>query len=408
VLSTEELTARLRGGRALVAGVLSGTSADGIDVALTGFEPAPAGPDVPGGLGAPALLRFETLAFEPALAARLRAVLDGAACDPRAVATLGRDLGRAFGDAARTVAERYGRELDLVASHGQTIWHHDGVEGTGPATLQLGDGDFVAEAAGCAVVSDFRQADVAAGGEGAPLSALADPLLFRRLARPAAILNLGGMANLTLLPSDPLVPPLAFDTGPAGSLLDGLSRRLFDEPFDREGVHAAGGVADERLVARWLEHPFLLREPPKSTGRDTFGEEYVDRLLAGSALAPANLMATAVEFVAAAVALALARFAPRARLGGAPERLVVAGGGVHNGALMTALATRTGLPVASSIDCGIDPDAREALVFAVLGARRVLELPADGGLADGLRGPTGAPVGRCLGKLSAAPGRPGR
>ncbi len=182
----------------LVAGVLSGTSADGIDVVLARprFDRAPR-------LVALDFCAFDTEPFPKELGARVRRVLDGESPTLREVAVLDRDLGRAFGVAARRVGERYGSEpLAMLASHGQTVFHHDGDPDLGPVTLQLGDGDSAAEAAGCAVASDFRRRDIAAGGEGAPLVALVDSVLFRDAPRPLAILNLGGMANWTILPEE--------------------------------------------------------------------------------------------------------------------------------------------------------------------------------------------------------------
>jgi anhydro-N-acetylmuramic acid kinase len=385
---------------AIVAGVLSGTSADGIDVALTRmrFERARVADEsseVPRPhLAPPELLHFETLPFEPRLAARVRAVLDGTPTGLREGALLSRDLGRAFGAAARTVADRIGLELDLVGSHGQTVWHHDGVEPDGAATLQLGDGDFVAEEAGCAVVSDFRQRDIAAGGEGAPISALADDLVFARAPRPCAVLNLGGLANLTVL-GDGRDDILSFDTGPANSLLDGLARRLYAVPFDRDGAFASRGAPDARLVATLLAHPFLAKAPPKSTGRDTFGEAYVEQFLERAREHAVerreDLLASAVDFLAMSVALALDRFvAPR------PGVLVLAGGGTHHRALVAALGRSTRCAVSRSDAYGVPVDGREALVFAVLAARCVL------GIAVTAPSATGARAGRTLGKISPA------
>ncbi len=379
----EELVRRLERGRAVVAGVLSGTSADGIDVVLTRLEAEAGNP--------PEALAFAVLPFEEELHTRVRALLDGRGATVRELALLDRDLGRAFGAAARQVADGAGLPLDLVGSHGQTIYHHDGREPSGPATLQLGDGDHVARAAGAFVASDFRQADVAAGGEGAPISALADALLFAALTRPAAVLNLGGMANLSLLGEGAEVG--AFDVGPAGSLLDGLSRRLLDRPWDEGGAVARGGTVLPALLERLLAHPFLRAAPPKSTGRDTFGEPWIEELLAAAprGARPPELLATAVEFVACAVADALRRWSPPVR------ELVVAGGGARNLALVESLARRCGVPVGSSRAHGVDPDAREALVFAVLAARTARGIPSSSPAA------TGARRGAVLGKLSAPP-----
>ena len=380
-----EARQKLVAGEALVAGVLSGTSGDGIDVVLA--RPRVEGERVVG-IEAEA---FETLPFPESLALRVRLALDGGLEGVRDLALLHRDLGTAFGQAARSVAGGAGRSIDLCASHGLTVYHHDGAEPSGPATLQLGDGDLVAEAAGCPVVSDFRQADIAAGGEGAPLSALADGAVFASAGRPVTILNLGGLANLTWLPESG--EPVAFDTGPAGALLDGLARRLLDRPLDRDGAAAARGQVDEALLERWMDHSFFSQAPPKSTGRDTFGPGWVEGLLAGAPAAPpADLLRTATELVARTVAEGRERFLPED-----PGTLLVAGGGVHHAPLMAALAARSPGPVRSSGEVGVDPDAREALVFAVLGARALLGEPVTRSQA------TGAVAGRCLGKLSPGP-----
>lgn len=383
----DRLRTRLVAGRALVAGVLSGTSADGIDVALVRFGAAGERP-----LGVPRLERFRTLPFPPELRARVRAVLDGGTLGLRESALLSRDLGREFGRAAREVAREHGEPLDLVGSHGQTVWHHDGHETSGAATVQLGDGDFVAEECECVVASDFRQRDIAAGGEGAPVSALADDLVFADLPRPAAILNLGGMANLTVLSDDPAQHALAFDTGPANALLDGLARRVLGRPYDENGAAALAGTANVQLVNELLEHDFFRRTPPKSTGRDTFGEAWVERVVAraaelGVARGP-DLLASAADFVATSIANALRDFRIRA------QWLVVCGGGVHHQRVLNTLALRCPQPIASGADFGVDPDAREALVFATLGARCALALPVTCPNA------TGARPGRVLGKLS--------
>ncbi len=392
-----------------VAGVLSGTSADGIDVAVVAPRYEPRG-------SATFLVGLEQLAFTTApfpddLGERVQAALERGLDGLGAVALLHRDLGRAFGAAARRVAAEAGvGPLDLVASHGQTVHHHDGVGPEGPATLQLGDGDEVAEAAGCGAVTDLRTRDVAAGGEGAPLVALVDDVLFREAPRPLAVLNLGGIANWTVL-ADGGEPARAFDAGPAGALLDGLARRLMDRPFDEGGAVALSGSPDAALLTRLLDHPFLLAIPPKSTGRDTFGEAWIERVLAAAShLSDADVLATAARFVARVAADALEKWG----LGGDPEGLSVAvgGGGIHNAAVGAALDVELGqrglgAPNGTSSPrrwtptsaFGVDPDAREALAFAALGARFAVGEPSTSPAA------TGALAGRVLGKWS--PGPPG-
>lgn len=373
---------KLEAGEAIVAGVLSGTSADGIDVVLA--RPRVSSARVVGLES----LHFETLSFEPELGRRVRAALAGGALDVRGVALLSRDLGRAFGEAAASLARRRGLDIDLVGSHGQTLWHHDEREPSGPASLQLGDGDWVAEAAGAMVVSDFRQRDLAAGGSGAPLSVLADDVLFAQAPRPATILNLGGLANLSWLGAEGELS--AFDTGPAGALLDGLARRLLERSHDEGGAVALGGAVAPDLLAAWLEHPFFQVAPPKSTGRDTFGEAWLDGLLqAEVGRRPEDLLATGCALVAESVARAT-----RAWLPVDPARLYVAGGGVHNMRLMGELTARVGAEAVSTEDVGVDPDAREALVFAALAARCLLGESVTRAEA------TGAVPGRPLGKIS--------
>lgn len=384
----------LESGEAVVAGVLSGTSGDGVDVVIARLEV-----EESGGAYRPRALQqlaFACTPFPGDLGTRVRDVLDGAPLGLGAIAMLHRDLGLAFGEAVRALAKESGCSPVLVGSHGQTVWHHDGAAPGERATLQLGDADHVAQAAACWVASDFRQADIANGGEGAPLSALVESLLFADLARPGAVLNLGGIGNLTIL-GEGDEPLAAFDTGPAGCLLDGLTRRLIQAPMDRGGERALRGAVDEELLLSWMRHPFFFGTSI-STGRDTFGEHYVSKCLAEAqdrdGFHVDSVLATAAAFVAETVAEGIRR-APLASL----EGLCVAGGGVHNAALMSELGARTGLRVVSSVELGVDPDAREALGFAALGAGCAL--------GWGWNGPD-APkkgVSRVLGRLSPAPGK---
>lgn len=411
----------------LVAGVLSGTSADGIDVAIVrpvrGPGPEAAGESLDDASRAPwsvELVGASTEPFPEELGERVRRVLDGADVTLRGIATLNRDLGLAFGNAAADVAARLGAgPLGLVASHGQTVFHHDGDTSVGKVTLQLGCGDAVSEAAGCAAATDFRTRDCAVGGEGAPLVALVDEVLFAEPSAPGsnsgsapgprsplAILNLGGISNWTLLGTGGDRDPLGFDAGPAASLLDGLSRARLDRPFDEAGRAASAGEADARFVEMLMEHPFLGRSGPRSTGRDTFGAPYVEGVqLATADLSPEDTLATAVQFVARGAARALVREIERDSL----EALdvTVAGGGVRNLALMGALhgeiraaLGRKGIELGtfgSSDGRGVPADFREAMAFAVLGIRLAR------GESSTRRGTTGAASGRILGKWSPGP-----
>ena len=368
------------------AGILSGTSADGVDVGLVRFIR-----EANGDWQRPQLLAFETLGFERDLGQRLNGVLAGGPCGLRETALLHRDLGLAFGAALTCVREQANLSVDLIASHGQTLWHHDGVEPSGPASLQLGDPARIAAATGCPVVADFRAADLAAGGEGAPLSAYGDELVFGGGTRPLCLLNLGGIANLTWLGDGDQV--LAFDTGPAGALLDGLARRLLDQPFDPGGEYAEKGTPDEALVALFLEHPFIGSAPPCSTGRDSFGTEWLLGLASSlpDQKSATDVLASAVVAVARHVAGGLQH------LPIPPRTMLVAGGGVHHKPLMRALQVECGLPVTTTEELGVPPDAREAMLFAALGARFVAQEAVT------RPGVTGAQAGAVLGSWTPAP-----
>jgi len=376
-----DLRRLLEEGPVTAAGVLSGTSADGIDVALVELHPE----------RSPRQLAFRTSPFARDLGRRVRELLEGGCGAPtsaRHLALLHRDLGRAFGEAVRELAWDSGHWPALVGSHGQTVYHHDDVEPTGVASLQIGDGDWVAAGLGATVVSDFRQADLAAGGTGAPLTPLADPLLFASVERPFAVLNLGGIANLTLVEEERV---RGWDVGPAGGLLDGLARLRLGVPYDEGGEVALTGRVIPELVERGHHHPFFERRPPKSTGRDTFGPEWIETWNRAD-LAPQDLLASACIFIAETVRRSLEAS------GLEPRSLWIAGGGVHNQRLLDELAARLPCPVAPSSEVGVDPDAREALAFACLAAECVR------GIGRTETGLTGARSGRVLGKISPAVG----
>jgi len=419
------LADRLMAGEAVVAGVMSGTSGDGVDVALL----RPRFGETEEGFALVALepLAFDTVAFGdavPGLGEEVRAwlgaaVRDGALRSLAEVARFDAELGRAFGLIVRFVAERAGVRVDLVGSHGQTVWHHDG---HGPrATLQLGDGCHLAEVAGAPVVSDFRRADIAAGGHGAPIASHVEAWLLGSEAK--WVLNLGGIGNLALLQGGEVA--LSFDTGPAGVLLDGLAQAVLGAARDQDGAAAARGQAagNEAVVgvlAKLLAlevggvslRSFVEEPLPKSTGRDSFGAPFVAAVLE---LAREHgwdgdlLMAAATDAVTLCVVQCV-------RLHGAgPARLpfYCAGGGVHNQALMQALELNLtddtdGPPLVSSFDTtaalGIDPDGREAYAFALLACANVLGQPLPLSAAAGA-GPfaTGAHRRLVLGKVSVGP-----
>jgi anhydro-N-acetylmuramic acid kinase len=368
-----------------VVGLISGTSADGIDAALVELDGA-------GETTRARVMEFLTRPFEPRLRDRILALKDARAEELLRVHYL---LGEEFARAALEVmaaARRRGVEVHLIGSHGQTARHHPrAAEADGrAATLQLGEPAVIAERTGLPVVADFRPRDVAAGGEGAPLVPLVDWLLFRRPGVTRACLNLGGIANVTIV-SERQDTVHAFDLGPANMPMDLVVHAFTGgaETFDRDGARAAAGRADLGLVAELLRHPYLALPPPKSTGREAFGEVFVTPLLARYPGREADLLASLTRFVAEAVAAGIRRWVREPI-----DELLVSGGGARNRTLMAALAaTLAPIPVRSLAEVGVDPDAKEAVAFAVLANETLFGRPGN------LPGATGAAGPRVLGKL---------
>jgi anhydro-N-acetylmuramic acid kinase len=278
--------------------------------------------------------------------------------------------GELFASAALGLLAANGLEppdIRAIGSHGQTLRHRP--RGPQPFTLQIGDPNVIAARTGIPVVADFRRRDMALGGEGAPLVPAFHAAVFAHPEEYRAVLNLGGVANLTLLP--PGQPVTGFDTGPANSLMDAWTRRHLDQPFDRDGAWAAAGEVCAPLLEALLAHPFLALAPPKSTGPEDFTLAWLDETVARAGAPPADaVQATLCEFAAAGVAAALAA-AP-------PQRLLVCGGGGHNRHLVARLAARLPLTrLESTAAHGVDPDLVEAGAFAWLAARTLASLPGN-------------------------------
>jgi anhydro-N-acetylmuramic acid kinase len=371
-----------------VIGLMSGTSADGIDAALVEW------PD--DGAARPfRLMSHVETPFEPEFQARIHRLAAGrvpGAEALRELAALDVALGERFAAAARRAAVAADVALDAVdgiGSHGQTVGHYPELR----ATLQIGDPSVIAERTGCTVVADFRPRDVAAGGEGAPLApffhwaALGDPSEAR------LVLNLGGIANVTWLPCGGRAEDVvAFDVGPANSLLDGVVATLSGgaERFDRDAARARRGRIDQALLEELLADEFLARRPPKSTGRERYGIAEAEALARRFAAAPDDLVATLVEFTAAAVGHATRDF-----LDGAPQRLLVGGGGARNPALMAALARHVpSARIEPTEAAGVSSAAMEAMAFSLLARNALLGLP------NHLPQCTGSSAARVLGELA--------
>lgn len=344
-------------------GLISGTSMDAVDAALlavTGDEfrlEATASHPIPDHL----LQGLRGIVYEP-----------GAAALP-AVARLDTALGREFARAAQALLAAAGRErgeIRAIGSHGQTVLH--GIHDDPPYTVQIGDPNVIAAMTGITTVADFRRRDVAEGGQGAPMVPAFHQAVFGREDEDRAVLNIGGIANLTLLPAGGEVR--GFDTGPGNTLMDAWMRRHRGGAYDAGGAWAASGEPNERLLATLLGHPYFGKAPPKSTGVETFNLAWLDRVLAGlpETPSPEDVQATLCLLTAATVAQALAH------AGAAGGRLLVCGGGARNATLMALLAERLpGGRVGPTDEAGIAAEWVEAAAFAWLAHRRLEGLPGS-------------------------------
>lgn len=363
---------------ALYLGMISGSSADGIDIAIARFDD---GDDhrTPHA----DVLFGHTYAWEPTLRARLVELgQDAPPLSLDAFGTLDAQLGAAFAEAAEAAIRDSGlrrEDIAAIGSHGQTLRHRP--EGASGFTLQLGDPFRIAERTGVRTVADFRRRDVAAGGHGAPLLPALHAALLSAADEDRAVLNIGGTANLTLLPRDAGAGVRGFDTGPGNGLMDAWCLRHTGAHFDRDGAFAASGRVDDDLLARLLDEPWFTLPPPKSTGRDQFHLPWVESRLRGGE-SPADVQATLLALSARTIADGLRATLPAAR------RVIVCGGGVHNPMLMRALAGELpGTRIESTADHGIDPDVVEALGFAWLARQTVLGRPGNLPSVTGASGP---------------------
>jgi anhydro-N-acetylmuramic acid kinase len=308
-------------------------------------------------------------------------------------------LGEAYAEAAQSAAQGYA--IDLVGCHGQTIYHQGIAKPYAgrsfACTWQLGEPALIAAAIHAPVVSNFRPADMVAGGQGAPLVPLLDATLFAHPSRARVLQNLGGIANLTLVPpggalQDLIAHVVAFDTGPANMVIDALTQRLFHKPYDRGGRLAAAGTPSQPMLTALLRDPYYRRRPPKSAGREQYGAAFVDRFLALARrhrLSPHDILATATALTSRSIALAYKDFvAPRT--GNTPVDYIVAGGGARNATLMRMLATDLApyrCRIQTTDDHGIPSEAKEAVAFALLAWHTWHRLPGNVPAATGATHP---------------------
>lgn len=381
----------------IVAGVMSGTSGDGIDVALVRVR------------GAGFLTRFELLAHRafPYPASVRRTVLSLMNAPRARVADLARLnflLGELYADAILATARKARLRLELAGCHGQTLYH----QGESAAflgrrlavTWQTGEGAVIAHRVGVPVVTDFRPADMAAGGKGAPLVPFVDYLIYRHSRRGRIVQNIGGIANLTAIPAGASPSEVvAFDTGPGNMVIDAVTERLFHRPYDRNGAIAARGRPLDGALKDLLGARFFRQPPPKTAGREEFGREFVSRLLRRCRGARGqDVVATATALTAYSIALAVRRFVlPSQTRAPRFHDYIVSGGGARNRTLLRMIGEQLPeLRVRTSAEDGLPVEAKEAVAFALLAYQSWRRLPGN------LPAATGAKEAAVLGKISYA------
>lgn len=377
-----------------VVGLMSGTSADGVDVAVVDI----AGRKVQ-------LRAFEMFSYPPALRREILCLCRPETARLDNICHYNFVLGEIFADAVVKLCSKSGIPLgsiDLIGSHGQTIYHLPRARRYGRrairSTLQIGEPSVIAQRTGITTVADFRPRDIAAGGQGAPLVPYADYVLLGHNRLTRAVQNIGGIANVTFLPggrkSDEIC---AFDTGPGNMVIDGIIRLATGgkQQFDRGGKMAALGVVDDKLLAEMLRHPFLRRRPPKSTGREEFGAEFAERIYRQGdqkGMSDTDIVATVTAFTARSIALAYRRFLPTM-----PDEVILCGGGAHNSTLVEMLRSELAdVKMLSTDDFGISVDAKEAVSFAILAWATIK------GMANNVPSATGASQSVVLGKIVPA------
>jgi anhydro-N-acetylmuramic acid kinase len=386
----------------VVAGVMSGTSADGIDLALVQISRAKA--------GAPKLklLAHEAFPYPAVLRHKVLAAMNAQAISTAELARLNWRLGLAYAEAVHETAKKHRIRPDLVGCHGQTLYHQaraGSYAGRAFAcTWQLGESAAIADAVGVPVVSNFRPADIVAGGHGAPLVPMLDSAMFSNEKRGRVLQNIGGIANLTAIPAGGWGKQIiAFDTGPGNMVIDALMHKLFSKTFDLDGRVAARGAVLTQVLEWALKDRYFQQKPPRTTGREQYGREYADRFLKECRQHthnPADAIATATALTAESIADSYNRFARR-RMKNVPVDYIVSGGGARNATLMAMLDRRLkpmGCKVTTSDRFGMPSEAKEAAAFALLAWLTWNGLPGNVPSATGAKRPV------ILGQITLPPG----
>jgi anhydro-N-acetylmuramic acid kinase len=369
-----------------IIGLMSGTSADGVTAALT--EITGTGPTA-----AVRLLAHGTYPYSGEVSRRLFSLFTPGASTVREVCEMNFVVGECFADAALMLLDEHGlgvSEVDAVGSHGQTVWHQPNAEpvgGVGAAsTLQIGEPAVISSRTGLPVVADFRKADMAAGGQGAPLTPYLDYVLHRHSTSSRVLQNIGGIANLTYIPASAAPGDVvAFDTGPGNMIIDAVAKHYTGGSHDVDGSLARRGVVHRRLLSELLSHPYYGLGPPKTTGREVFGEHYTAEVIRrgkSMGLSPGDLAATATALTVETIAGSYERLLP-----GSVDEVYVSGGGARNPAIMEGLRARLSVPVRDYSDLGFPGEAKESVLVALLANEHLMGTPCNLPSATGAREP---------------------
>ncbi|HEY2472190.1 MAG TPA: anhydro-N-acetylmuramic acid kinase [Terracidiphilus sp.] len=376
----------------VVAGVMSGTSADGIDVAVVRIASAKSHlwPRL-------TLLAHEGFRYPAALRKAVLAAMNAKSTTTAELARLNWRLGLAYADAVKATIKRHKIKIDLVGCHGQTLYHQARSERYAgksfPCTWQAGEAAVIAQELGVPTVSNFRTADMAAGGQGAPLVPILDHFLFVHRERGRVLQNIGGIANLTALPAGAFGNEVkAFDTGPGNMVIDALAAKLFSKPYDRNGAIAAKGQVLEPVLKQMMRDPYFKLKPPRTTGREEFGREYAAKFLAAcrrSSRKPEDALATATALTVESIAQSFMQFV-LPQMKGAPIDYIVSGGGARNATLMKMLAAKLepmGCNLTTIDKFGMPSEAKEAAAFALMAWLTWHYLPGNVPSATGAKRP---------------------
>ena len=355
---------------AYAIGIMSGTSLDGVDAALVEISGVNEKTKVE-------LVQFSTLSIPEDIDQQIRESFSLETSNSALISSLNVDLGDLFADAAIKVSEDAGidlKDVEFIASHGQTIYHiPEQTDKYRSSTLQIGEAAVIAERTGCMVISDFRPRDMAVGGQGAPIVPYSEYILYRDTKKTRLLQNIGGIGNVTVIPPNASLNDLiAFDTGPGNMVINELSSHFYNESYDKDGENAASGKVNEELLDAWMNHPYILRKAPKTTGREEFGLQFVQEALDNYKLSANDWLATATMFTAKSIAKSAKQYLTE------ETDLIIGGGGSYNSTLVQYI--QAALPEVNVIrqeDLGLSSDAKEAVAMAILGNQTYHRQPSN-------------------------------